>query len=173
MTVFVWFYWIFNDNVNYQFKVLEHHHNFLLFLFLLFSCYAWLINRKVNSNFKDRQISFFFFSLNDHNNPGDYFLSLMVYAGYVCVAIIHQTLTWTTRALSCAQMLMHVNCNCMRGVYRHWLRVCSESWLPKENPLPHLGIKPASVAWWSNAPVPRCWTRLMFSWRHDSVVYPD
>ena len=36
------------------------------------------------------------------------FLSLMVRAGYVCVAIIHRTPTWTTGSLSCAQMLMHV-----------------------------------------------------------------
>ena len=36
------------------------------------------------------------------------FLSLMVRAGYVCVAIIHQTLTWTTGSSSCVQMLMHV-----------------------------------------------------------------
>ena len=35
------------------------------------------------------------------------FLSLLVRAGYVCVAIIHRTLAWTTRSLSCAQMLMH------------------------------------------------------------------
>ena len=31
----------------------------------------------------------------------------MVRAGYVCVAIIHQTLTWTTGSLSGAHMLMH------------------------------------------------------------------
>ena len=35
------------------------------------------------------------------------FLSLMVHAGCVCVAIIHWTLTWTTGSLTCAQMLMH------------------------------------------------------------------
>ena len=35
------------------------------------------------------------------------FLSLTVRAGYVCVAIIHRTLTWTPGSLSCAQMLMH------------------------------------------------------------------
>ena len=33
------------------------------------------------------------------------FLSLMVRAGYVCVAIIHRTLTWIAGTLSCAQML--------------------------------------------------------------------
>ena len=31
----------------------------------------------------------------------------MVRAGYVCVAIIHQTLTWTTESLLRTQMLMH------------------------------------------------------------------
>ena len=34
------------------------------------------------------------------------FLSLVVCAGYVCVAIIHWTLTWTKGSLSCTQMLM-------------------------------------------------------------------
>ena len=31
----------------------------------------------------------------------------MVHTGYVCVAIIHWTLTWTTGSLTCAQMLMY------------------------------------------------------------------
>ena len=35
------------------------------------------------------------------------FLSLMLCAGYLCVSIIHQTLSWATGSLSCAQMLMH------------------------------------------------------------------
>ena len=35
------------------------------------------------------------------------FLSLLVRAVYVCVAIIHRTLTRTTESLSCAQMLMY------------------------------------------------------------------
>ena len=48
------------------------------------------------------------------------FLSLMVCAGYVCVAIIHWTLTWTTGSLSCAQILMHAIA--YRGV-----------WTPKES----------------------------------------
>ena len=30
-----------------------------------------------------------------------------VHAGCFCVSIIHQTLTWTTGYLTCAQMLMH------------------------------------------------------------------
>ena len=39
--------------------------------------------------------------------PSSYCFSLMVYAGYLCVAIIHQNLTWTTGSLMCAKMLMH------------------------------------------------------------------
>ena len=35
-------------------------------------------------------------------------LSLMVHAGYFCVAIIHCILMWTTGSLSCTQMLMYV-----------------------------------------------------------------
>ena len=31
----------------------------------------------------------------------------MVRAGYVSIATIHRTLTWTTGSLSCTQMLMH------------------------------------------------------------------
>ena len=34
------------------------------------------------------------------------FLSLILRAEYVCAAIIHRTLTWTTGSLSCARMLM-------------------------------------------------------------------
>ena len=49
----------------------------------------------------------FLFPLSDFNHQDDYFLSLMVPAGYVFVASIHRTLTWTTGSLSCAQMLMH------------------------------------------------------------------
>ena len=45
-------------------------------------------------------------ALYDHNHQDDYLCRLC--AGYVCVAIIHQTLTGTTGFLSCAQMLMHV-----------------------------------------------------------------
>ena len=65
----------------------------------------------------------------------------MARAGYVCISIIHQTLTWTTGSLSCAQMLVHV--------IAHWgLRTPKESALKvdrEENPLPHLGIEPASA----------------------------
>ena len=73
------------------------------------------------------------------------FLSLMVRAGYVCVAIIYRTLTWTTGSLSCAQMRLYT------GVYGHRKRVCIESWLWKGNPLPHWGIERASAAWRSDA----------------------
>ena len=40
------------------------------------------------------------------------FLSLMVRAGYVCVAIIHWTLTWTTGCISCADVNA---CDCTQG----------------------------------------------------------
>ena len=51
---------------------------------------------------------FFFFRilLSDYNHQVDYFVT-MVHAGYVCVAIIHRTLMWTTGSLTCAQMLIH------------------------------------------------------------------
>ena len=47
----------------------------------------------------------FVFLLSNHTII-DYFIA-MVHVGYVCVAIIHQTLTWTTEFLTCAQILMH------------------------------------------------------------------
>ena len=46
------------------------------------------------------------------------FLSLMVLAGYVCVAVIHQTLTWSTGSLSRAQMLMQVKAHLKKSL--HW-----------------------------------------------------
>ena len=36
--------------------------------------------------------------LNNHNHHVDYFVT-MVHAGYVCVSVIHRTLTWTTGSL--------------------------------------------------------------------------
>ena len=48
---------------------------------------------------------FFFFLLSDHNYQIDYFVAL-VCAGYVCVTIIHRTLTQSIGSLTCAQMLM-------------------------------------------------------------------
>ena len=52
-------------------------------------------------------VFFFFFPLSDHNHQVDYFCRFMVRAGYVRVAVIHRTLTWTIGYLSYAQMLMH------------------------------------------------------------------
>ena len=64
-----------------------------------------------------------------------------VYTGCFSVFILHWTLTWTTRSLPYAQK-------------RHIKLVCTESWLWKENPLPHRGIEPVSVAWRSDTPIP-------------------
>ena len=50
--------------------------------------------------------SSFSFLSSDHHHQADYSVA-MVRAGYVCVAIIHKTLTWTVGSLTCAQMLMH------------------------------------------------------------------
>ena len=41
--------------------------------------------------------------------------------------------------------------DCTQGCTDTRKRVCTESWLWKKNPLLHLGIEPASVAWWSDA----------------------
>ena len=72
----------------------------------------------------------------------------VVHAGCFNISIIHQTLTWTTWFLTCAQMLMHAI-------------ACGIVWTPKEsmhwkltlgeNPLPHQGIEPASAAYWFDA----------------------
>ena len=37
------------------------------------------------------------------------------------------------------------------GVHGQQKTVCTDSWLWEENPLPHQGIVPVSVAWWSDA----------------------
>ena len=58
-------------------------------------------------------------------------------------------------------------CDCTRGLYRHCKRGCTGSWLWEKNPLPHLGLKPASIL------------RLGFSvghstnWAIPSAVYWD
>ena len=69
----------------------------------------------------------------------------MVPAGYVCVAIIRQTLTWTTGSLTCAQMLKHAIAH--GGVQTHVresaLKVDSGR---KKKALPHRGLEPASAA---------------------------
>ena len=51
-------------------------------------------------------IFFLFIQLNDHDHQVHKFVTL-VHAGYLCVAKIHQILTWTTGSLTCVQMLMH------------------------------------------------------------------
>ena len=72
------------------------------------------------------------------------FLSLTVHAEYVCVAIIHRTLTCTIGSfIVCTDVHAF---NCTWGVYGQGKRVCTERWLWEENPLPHQGIEPASVA---------------------------
>ena len=60
----------------------------------------------VKASKKKKSFFFFFFPLSDHNHQADYFVA-MVHAGYVCVAIIHRTMTRTTGSLSCAHMFMH------------------------------------------------------------------
>ena len=83
-----------------------------------------------------------------------YFVT-MVCARYMCVAIIHWTLTWTTGSLKCAQMLMHAIAP--EGVLAlkeslHWKLTRG-----KKNPLPHRGIEPTSEAWQSDAlPTEQC-----------------
>ena len=42
-------------------------------------------------------------------------------------------------------------CDCTRGCTDTRKRVCAESWLWEENPLPHRGIEPASAAWRSDS----------------------
>ena len=86
--------------------------------------------------------SSFFILLCDHNDWVDYFV-IMVCARYVCVAIIHRTLTWTSGSLTCTEMLT--------PAIAHGGCTDTESWLWEENPLPHWGIKPASATWWSAA----------------------
>ena len=52
--------------------------------------------------------------------------NLWVYAGYFSVSIIHQTLTWTTGSVMCAQILTHT---IAQGVYGCHERVGTENWL--------------------------------------------
>ena len=46
--------------------------------------------------------------------------------------------------LTCIQMLTHAT-YCTLRLYGHRKRVCTESGLWEKNPLPHLGLEPASV----------------------------
>ena len=91
---------------------------------------------------------FFFFLLSDHNHQVDCFLG-MVRAGYVCLAIIHRTLTWTTGFLTCAQMLMRAIAHgCVRTRVRESALKDDSG---QKNPLPHRGFEPASAACRSDA----------------------
>ena len=86
----------------------------------------------------------FFFPLSDHNHQVNYFVAI-VRAGYVRVAIIHRTLTWTTGSLTCAQMLMRVIAHGGRTDTRK-RESALKNGLWEKNPLPHRGIEPASAA---------------------------
>ena len=63
-----------------------------------------------------------------------------VHAGCFSVFIIHRTLTRSTGSLTCTQTLMHAIAH---GGCTDTVR---ESALWEKNPLPHLGIEPASAA---------------------------
>ena len=70
-----------------------------------------------------------------------------VYVVLLCV----QTKVWLP-ALGIFDKHTDVNaCDCIWRLCRHPRRVCIESWLCGENPLPHWGIEPASVVCWSDA----------------------
>ena len=47
-----------------------------------------------------------YFLFSNHNHQVNYFVAIVL-AGYVCAAIIHQTLSWTTGSSMRAEMLMH------------------------------------------------------------------
>ena len=72
----------------------------------------------------------------------------MVRAWYVCVTIIYQTLDMDHRIFIVRTDVMHAIAHrgCTDTERESALKV---DW--EENPLPHRGIKPASVAWWSDA----------------------
>ena len=93
------------------------------------------------------------------------FLSLMVRAGYACVAIIHRTLGMDYRIFN---VRTDVNtCDCTRGSrYGHRKRAGTDSWPWEKNPLPNRGIEPASAAWradaltnWATSHPPRQWNK--------------
>ena len=109
------YYWLDKNLVNWRVVggrgegTVETKHSTQITLSFLFSssfCLFFLSSFS-SAFFFFSSSSFFFFPFSNHNHQVDFFLSLMVRAGYLCVVIIHQTLTWTTGALSCTQMLMH------------------------------------------------------------------
>ena len=67
-----------------------------------------------------------------------------VLSGCFSVSIIQWTLTWTT---GCFNVCTDVSACEHMGVYGHHKRVCTENLLWEKNPLPHLGIEPASAVW--------------------------
>ena len=56
---------------------------------------------------KDASSSLLLLPLSNRNHQVDYFVP-MVHAGYVCVSVIHQTLTWNTVPLMYMCDLLHV-----------------------------------------------------------------
>ena len=81
------------------------------------------------------------------------FLSLMVHAGYLCVAIIHRTQDMDYRIFI---MCTDVNaCDCTPGGVggggMYTKRVCTESWLWEENLLPHQGTCISGVIVWCSS----------------------
>ena len=65
----------------------------------------------------------------------------ILHAGCFSISIIHQTLTWITGSLTCAQMLTHATA--CGGVWTH-VRVYTESWYWEKNVLPHRWMEPES-----------------------------
>ena len=72
-----------------------------------------------------------------------------VHTGCFSVSIMHRTLTWTTRYLTCTQMLVHAisHGGCTDTVRESALKVDSR----RKNPLPQWKIEPASAACRSDA----------------------
>ena len=113
-------------------------------------CYTVTVVSATPSLFHQTRWSLLLFSVERPQLSSWLFLSLTVHAGYVCVVIIHQTLIYGLQKLYSAH-----RCQCIQlhtGLYGHRKRVCTESWLWEENPLPRWGNEPALAAWWCDAP---------------------
>ena len=69
----------------------------------------------------------------------------MACAGYVCVAIIHRTLTRTTGSLTCTQMLMHTTAHwgVRTNVRESALKVDRGKHIPCHTGVPNLGQRRA------------------------------
>ena len=75
---------------------------------------------------------------------------ISVYSIFVCSNIGTTASVWDFNVCTAVDA-----CDCTRGLYGQRKRVCTESWLWKQNPLPHRGLEPASVlrlAFQSDAP---------------------